>query len=269
MAKDSTLVGKGLGIATAYRFEDEPSSMVHEQLARLKFAESHIKMEDKSILDFGCGTGYNCYYIAERNKPKKVVGIDIYDECIKYCKQNYQTPTIEFLEQDCMKYNDQLGLFDVVISCEVLEHVQDHGLFIENLKKYLYPGAIAFISTPNKALFSITKNKSFLNSTHVKELYFEEFHHSISSSFKDVTIYSQIHTDDWHSAYIDYICTINLESTVMKNFGKLRRKVWSFCQSLLNPPSLDVRNRKYMDFEFVEGFDSRAVWFAAICKNNG
>jgi hypothetical protein len=38
------LKGKGLGIATDHSFEDELSSMLHEQLARLMFAETIIDM---------------------------------------------------------------------------------------------------------------------------------------------------------------------------------------------------------------------------------
>jgi cyclopropane fatty-acyl-phospholipid synthase-like methyltransferase len=81
--------GKGLGIATAHSFEDEPSSMIHEQLARLKFAETIIDMKNKKILDFGCGTGYNSYFIVKRQSPKMVVGIDILEDVIAYCKSNY------------------------------------------------------------------------------------------------------------------------------------------------------------------------------------
>ena len=65
----SNLKGKGLGVTTARRFEDEPSSMIQEQLARLKFAEFHMPMRGKRILDFGCGTGYNCYYLANHKTP--------------------------------------------------------------------------------------------------------------------------------------------------------------------------------------------------------
>lgn len=73
MKKTEELKGKGFGIATAYTFEDESSCIIHEQLARLKFAESHINMKDKKILDFGCGTGYNSYFISERKFPKQLL----------------------------------------------------------------------------------------------------------------------------------------------------------------------------------------------------
>jgi len=76
------------------------------------------------------------------------------------------TQKIEFMGQDCLEYNETLGRFDVIISCEVIEHVKAQARFLSNIANYLAPGGYALISTPNKALFSLSKEKSFLNSTH-------------------------------------------------------------------------------------------------------
>lgn len=121
------LKGKGLGVGTGKRFENEQSSMIHEQLARLVFAERKVEMNQKRILDFGCGTGYNCYYIAERNFPKEVVGINLLADCIEYARINYSAHNVKFYEQDCLEYNADLGTFDFILSCEVIEHIKDHN----------------------------------------------------------------------------------------------------------------------------------------------
>ena len=271
MTHTQNLKGKGLAIATAYQFEDEPSSMVHEQLARLKFAESHISMEGKKILEFGCGTGYNCYYLASRNSPKEVVGIDILSDCIEYCKENYATQNTKFVVQDCLEYTETLGSFDIIICNEVVEHVADQVLFIRNLARYLVPGGYAFISTPNRALFSFSKEKSFLNATHVRELFFPEFQELLQGAFSEFTIYSQIHKGPWHVAYINYLSAMNYAYAI-KNEGSqngLVRKILSKISRILYTWIFrypDVRKRKYTDFEFLDGFDSRAVWFNAICR---
>lgn len=276
MVRKKQLRGKGLGIATAHDFEDEPSSMVHEQLARLKFAETIIDMKNKRILDFGCGTGYNSYFITKRQSPKMVVGIDILQECIAYCKDNYSAENTAFYLQDCLIYNPQLGAFDVVISCEVIEHVADQKSFLDVLVKYVRLGGIAFISTPNRALFSLGKEKSFLNPTHVRELFFEEFRGLLTDKFSECSIYSQIHTSKWHNAYINYLAAFNLVYALRYEIfgnnliGKLASRIGKY---LLLAPLLvmksrdypDVRKRRYHDFEFTEGYDPRAIWFVAKC----
>lgn len=277
MQVQDNLKNKGLGIATAHAFDDETSSMIHEQLARLKFAELNIPMKDKRILDYGCGTGYNSYYISQRQSPNKVVGVDILDQCIEYCKKHYTSSKTEYHVQDALIYNPRLGLFDLVISCEVIEHIRDQNLFLTVLNKYLQADGFAFISTPNKGLFSFGKESSFINKTHVKELFFDEFNELLNRSFSSYKIYSQVHTSNWHSAYINYLCASNLAYALKyeimdKNlFGSVVSRVGNyFLQSMFRLASKnypDVYKRKYTDFQFVQGFDNRAIWFVALCSN--
>lgn len=278
MRRNKELRGKGLGIATAYDFENEPSSMIHEQLARLKFAESKINFSGKRIIDYGCGTGYNSYYITKRQSPREVVGLDIQEECIAYCKKYYATKLTEFYVQDCLSYNPKFGLFDVGISSEVIEHVNDQKSFLESFVKYLQPNGIALISTPNKGLFSLCKDKSFINHSHVKELFFDQFNELISNSFLKYKIYSQIHKSYWHSAFINYLCASNLIHAFRYEIfgdniiGKITSQIVKY---FLYAPIFvirsksypDVRKRKHGDFEFVEDYDNHAIWFVAICSN--
>lgn len=163
-----------------------------------------------------------------------------------------------------------------MISCEVIEHVADQKLFLDVLAKYLRPGGIAFISTPNRALFSLSKEKSFLNPTHIRELSFEEFQRLLNEAFQECTIYSQIHTPEWHNAYINYLAAFNLvyalryeifeDNLIGKIVGRLG-KYFLFAPLFIikSRDYPDVRKRRYYDFEFIEGFDSRAIWFVAKC----
>ena len=276
MTKHRELHGKGLGIATAQSFEDEPSSMVHEQLARLKFAQLHISMKGMRVLDFGCGTGYNGFYISEQCAPEQVVGLDILQECISYCKANYATERTEYHVQDALVHNPAFGLFDVALSCEVVEHVNDQQRFLEVLARYLKEDGIAFISTPNKALFSLSKDKSFLNQTHITELFYHELEELLGSVFSEFKVYSQVHKPGWHGAYVDYLCLTNLVHVVRYEcFGNnLLGKIASKIAHTMYLPIVrmkdkgypDVRDRRYTDFEFVEGYDNCAVWFVATCS---
>ncbi|MFC1712119.1 class I SAM-dependent methyltransferase [Candidatus Poribacteria bacterium] len=278
MKKKGRFRGKGLGVGTTYSFEDEPSSMVHEQLARLSFIESHIDMKDKDILDYGCGTGYNCYYICQRHTPARIVGLDIDEECIDYCKKVYSSENAEYCVQDCLEHNQELGIFDIVISCEVIEHVADQQRFLDELTKYVRPNSgTVFISTPNKALFSLSKSSSFINRTHVKELFFNEFEELLSSKFDSYRIFSQVHKGKWHEAYINYLCAANFAHALRYEFfgdNVIGKSVAKIGKCLLYLPMFimksrsyaNILNRKYTDFEFVEGYDNLAIWFVAICS---
>jgi len=60
----------------------------------------NFSIKGKRILDFGCGTDYNSYYIAKRDSPQRVIGIDILKESINYCKRKYSANNVDFFVQD-------------------------------------------------------------------------------------------------------------------------------------------------------------------------
>ncbi len=48
---------------------------------------------------------------------------------------------------------DQLGTFDLVIACEILEHVAYTVEFLTQLRRFIAPGGHALVTTPNGAFF--------------------------------------------------------------------------------------------------------------------
>jgi ubiquinone/menaquinone biosynthesis C-methylase UbiE len=279
MAGEREMESRGLGLPEGCDLENDPSSGVHEQLARLRFAGSKVSMEGKRVLDVGCGRGSSAYYVAQRHGPRQVMGLDIDEGCVAYCREHYASATTEFAVQDCLEHNPRFGLFDVVIATEILEHISEQSRFVEVLSRYLEPQGVAFVTTPNRAVFSLTKERSFLNRTHVKELFFDEFRELLSSRFSTCAFYSQIHEGNWHSAFIDSLCARNLmyafRHDVFANrfVGRIASTLAKYLAFvplyvLGSKDYPDVRKRRYTDFQFVEGSDSRAVWFVAVCSNS-
>lgn len=166
-------VGNGRGVPTSLTIENESSALVSEQLARLMFAVNRIDFHNKRVLDFGCGTGYNVHYINNFTQPLSCIGFDISYEAIDFAKKRF--PNYMFVVGDGLSHNLNLGLFDVVLCCEVIEHVLDQEQLLENVCRHLDIGGVLFISTPNKSVFSLGKPVPYLNNTHKKELTHDEF----------------------------------------------------------------------------------------------
>ncbi len=225
---------EGIPVTTARAFEDEQSSMVHEQLARLQFIESKLSFDGRRVLDFGCGTGYNTYYLAECQSPAEVVGLDISEDCIGYCRQHYAHLNTSYHVRDCLVHDPGLGEFDIVISCEVIEHVADQEQFLDVLGRYLKPDGTAFITTPNRALFSLGKDVS-LNTTHVRELFSEEFRDLVQHRFDRFEIHSQVHRGDWHNAYINYRSFYHLDQSIRHELFDDTPRARLTCQALPRP----------------------------------
>ncbi len=59
--------------------------------------------------------------------------------------------------------------FDAVVSFQVIEHIQDDRLFLEEIHRVLKPGGIALITTPNR-LYSLSRNPWHIREYTAREL---------------------------------------------------------------------------------------------------
>lgn len=86
---------------------------------RLELIRSYASLEDRTILDVGCGLGM--YVRAFRRFSQDVYGIDVDEE--KVAQASRDLPNIRVASAEALPFAD--GMFDVVLSHEVIEHVGD------------------------------------------------------------------------------------------------------------------------------------------------
>jgi len=100
-------------------------------------------------LDIGCYIGHMTIKIAERYK--KVIGIDILPHNIKYARQLFARPNIEYMVMDAQNIasNFKAETFDCVVLTEVLEHIANPYLLIQSCHRLLKKDGIMIVSTPN------------------------------------------------------------------------------------------------------------------------
>ncbi len=89
------------------------------QQRRLDLIRQYVALEDKTILDVGCGLGM--YVRALRQFSPCVHGVDIDEE--KVAQASAELPNIRVAPAEVLPYPDES--FDVVLSHEVIEHVTD------------------------------------------------------------------------------------------------------------------------------------------------
>lgn len=119
-------------------------SMLESHLRRYEFAARFVR--GKRVLDLACGAGYGSALLKDAG-ASEVVGVDVSAECVRYARQRYLQPGIEFLEGDGMTFASAGGC-DVIVSLETIEHVPDANGFVAHLASLLVPGGILVGSVP-------------------------------------------------------------------------------------------------------------------------
>lgn len=131
----STICGKG--------------SIVPCQIEAYFLALNKYVEEGDTILDVGFGLGYGLNILAI--KAKKVSGVEIDYKVYKYCQdtivgRNPRLVHLKLYDGYNLPFPD--NYFNVVTCVDVLEHVEDYHMFIEELLRVSSKGV--FISTPNR-----------------------------------------------------------------------------------------------------------------------
>lgn len=115
-------------------------------LQRVRFIVS--KMADnipQDVLEVGCGYGDVCFPLLSLGHM--VTGIDINPVAVKMCRDR-NTYHGKFWVANA-QYFDMKHEYDVIICSEVIEHVKEPGLVLDQIVKHCKPGTRLIFSVPN------------------------------------------------------------------------------------------------------------------------
>jgi len=98
------------------------------------------------VLDFGCGNGYFSARLAAAGFV--VTGVDASASGIEQATRHHAGPKFARVDAQDERAVHALGVFDAVVSIEVIEHVPSTQAFVRSIKGCLRPGGVAIVSTP-------------------------------------------------------------------------------------------------------------------------
>jgi SAM-dependent methyltransferase len=155
-----------------------------EHVSRYKLALSHVR--GKRVLDMACGSGYGSYLLASEGGATEVIGGDLDEHAIRYGNLRYFHPDVHRSRLNAQEYT-RMDYFDVAVSFETIEHLEDYNTFLANIYTSLKPSGLFLVSTPivDKTTTACS------NPYHKIEWSFEDFHKLIGKRFSIETTYIQ------------------------------------------------------------------------------
>jgi ubiquinone/menaquinone biosynthesis C-methylase UbiE len=109
-------------------------------------------VQNKRILEVACGRGGFSRLLA--SKGAIVCGVDFSESAIKIANEKllrHPVPAdqLTYVQADAQSLPFEPASFDIVISCETIEHIPDHRAAVREMFRVCKPGGVLYLTTPN------------------------------------------------------------------------------------------------------------------------
>lgn len=108
------------------------------------------KIENKSIIDLGCGTGRLIAQIKRRfpNQKAQIIAVDISDEMLKITKRKFHD--VDCVNADATNLPFPDNSFDIAIAAFLIIHLRDLTKVFDEIYRILRPGGIFILTNINQ-----------------------------------------------------------------------------------------------------------------------
>lgn len=161
----------------------------NEHFCRYLFAARLAR--GKRVADLGCGTGYGAAELAKT--ANSVAGFDISPEAVEFATSEYRIPTLSFHVASAEHVPEAEGSFDLVVSFEVIEHLEDSEALVREARRLISNNGQFVVSTPNRDYYAESRSESGPNPFHTREFSLDEFRELLKRHFPYVTLFTQNH----------------------------------------------------------------------------
>jgi SAM-dependent methyltransferase len=155
--------------------ERSPSDAVEVAIHLTRYLLARQYCAGKRVLDVACGEGYGAYLLRERWGAREVHGVDCSEDAIAAAQGRFSGEGIVY---HCRAAEELAGYladasFDVIVSLETFEHLQDPAPVLETFKRLLRPDGVVIVTCPNDYWYYPRDDER--NPFHVRKYTFAEF----------------------------------------------------------------------------------------------
>lgn len=137
---------------------------------------NNINIENKIIVDIGCGTGRHWQKISDK-KPKKIIGFDVSDEMLKMLQRKFTGAETHHLVNDELRELKNESC-DIIFSTLTIAHIEHAEKALEEWNRVLKPGGDIVITDYHPVALGKGGRRTF--SYREKTIAVKNYVHSIS-----------------------------------------------------------------------------------------
>jgi SAM-dependent methyltransferase len=109
------------------------------------YLKPHLRTEAVKVLDAGCGTGGLIRYLHAKEPTWHLTGVDVSPVA---CELARRRGCPDVIEADLTQLPLATGAYDAVVSSDVLYHIEDDLLALNELVRVMRPGGVVVINVP-------------------------------------------------------------------------------------------------------------------------
>jgi ubiquinone/menaquinone biosynthesis C-methylase UbiE len=117
-------------------------------LLRKMIMQQRIELQNPTIVDMGCGSGYSTFLLQKNFKPGKIHAFDLMPEQIALARR--RNLGIDFRVADATSMPVESTSCNAVFDLGILHHIPAWRQVLTEVQRILFPGGILFIEEPHK-----------------------------------------------------------------------------------------------------------------------
>lgn len=158
-----------------------------ENLAKFHFFRGQVA--GGLILDMGCGAGEGTAFLSAQ-PGWQVVGVDVDFKAVAIAQDSGGSQQLNLAQMDVKRLGFASGIFDGIISAEVVEHLDDPLPYLAEAQRLLKPGGLFLLTTPNQIRSSPTPGSIW--PAHIREYTPGELRELLERFFSSVQLWGEM-----------------------------------------------------------------------------
>lgn len=122
-----------------------------------------VSLENKDIVEIGCGRGGGLEYITRRFSPAGALGIDLDKSAAQFGNKHYSIDKLRFMQGDAQELKLDNNSFDIVVNVESSHRYPEMRRFLTEVNRILRPGGY-FLFTDFRYDYEISELQNDLDS---------------------------------------------------------------------------------------------------------